>query len=318
MAPGEANFEGTMVGQESTPTPELKASSAEDAAGSSLERTAHSQFYTGIRNGLWERKHSDRMGQAVWLFGWLIGRQNGQNGGAGIVLRGRAISWDRLAELAGWPVRTLKRWAYTLQKQRYIKIESQPGREGVVFQICNAKKFSRPASAIPQAQQSGAKYGTTGAEEDQMWPESGARCGTTLNKGKKAREESKRGDPRFQLFLDCAFQAYKDKLHDGPSWTGEDFRALKELLQANHEITLQHFQGVFHNYLSSTKSFYREKGWRLKYACTDFDGLRGGPIHDRGESNGNTRKEQSRSRGDLSRFKDLGQPAGGGVAGNPR
>jgi hypothetical protein len=306
-----------MVDPHFTPTPEPKASSAEDAAGSSLERTAHSQFYTGIRNGLWERKHSDRMGQAVWLFGWLIGRQNGQNGEAGIVLRGKAISWDRLAELTGWPVRTLKRWAYDLQEEGYIKIESQHGREGVVFQICNAKKFSKPASATPQAQQSGAKCGTAEMEKGQMWPESSAKCGTTLNKGKKAKEESQRGDPRFQPFLDCAFQAYKDKFHDGPSWTGEDFRALKELLQANHEITLQHFQGVFHNYLGSTKSFYREKGWRLKYACTDFDGLRAGPIHDRsGGSNGNHHTSSPRTGGNSSRFQSVGRKAAA-VDGSP-
>jgi hypothetical protein len=30
---------------------------------------------SGIRGGLWEKKHSDAMADAVWLFGWLVLRQ---------------------------------------------------------------------------------------------------------------------------------------------------------------------------------------------------------------------------------------------------
>jgi len=99
----------------------------------------------------------------------------------------------------------------------------------------------------------------------------------------KGPHKKRGGHPLFQPILDYAFQAYEERHHHKPSWTPkDDFRALRDLLRANPQLSLEEFQIVFRNYLDSTVSFYEQKGWRLKYCCTDFDGLRSGPKHPRG------------------------------------
>ena len=100
---------------------------------------------------------------------------------------------------------------------------------------------------------------------------------------KKDPHKNRGGHPLFQPILDYAFQAYEERHHHKPSWTPkDDFRALRDLLRASPQLSLEEFQTVFQNYLDSTVPFYQQKGWRLKYACTDFDGLRSGAKHPRG------------------------------------
>jgi phage replication O-like protein O len=121
-------------------------------------------------------------------------------------------------------------------------------------------------------------------------PKEGANLPTHRRKECKEKlraRKARAADPRFQPFVELAFKAYEEKHGVKPTWTGEDFRALKELLKANERLELAEFQTIFANYLDSDVRFYRQKGYRLKYACGDFDGLRSGPVHDGGRADGN-------------------------------
>ncbi len=119
----------------------------------------------------------------------------------------------------------------------------------------------------------------------------------------------------FQEIIKYAFEVYEKVKGFKPSWTPrEDFRAVKELLQAQPDLRLQDFQRVFQNYLASDKKFYREKGWRLKYACADFDALRHGPTLERGGANHGTRtatKASTHGHADpnLARFRGVAKTA---------
>ena len=67
---------------------------------------------SGIRGALFEKKHSDAMGEAVFLFGWLVTRQTKPNG---LVYGGHHFTYPEISEESGWPVRTLQRWMARLQ-----------------------------------------------------------------------------------------------------------------------------------------------------------------------------------------------------------
>jgi hypothetical protein len=69
-------------------------------------------FNSGIRSGLFEKKHSDAMGEAIFLYGWLVTKQTKPNG---LVLGGRHLTYEDIAAETGWPRRTLQRWINILQ-----------------------------------------------------------------------------------------------------------------------------------------------------------------------------------------------------------
>src|SRR5579864_1436055 len=67
-------------------------------------------FNTGLRGVLFEAQHYERMGAAVWLYGWLVLRQTHQSGSVGWVLGGAPISYREIEEETGFNRRTLERW----------------------------------------------------------------------------------------------------------------------------------------------------------------------------------------------------------------
>ena len=96
-------------------------------------------FNTGLRGVLFEARHYLRMGQAVWLYGWLVLRQTRQLGTMGLVLGGRPVSYREIEEETGFHPRTLERWMRVLRREGYI--ETTPTPAGVIVRITKAKKF---------------------------------------------------------------------------------------------------------------------------------------------------------------------------------
>jgi hypothetical protein len=96
-------------------------------------------FNTGLRGVLFEAQHYERMGAAVWLYGWLVLRQTHQSGSVGWVLGGAPISYREIEDETGFNRRTLERWMTTLRRHGYIETEAAPA--GVVVRITKAKKF---------------------------------------------------------------------------------------------------------------------------------------------------------------------------------
>jgi len=107
-------------------------------------------FNTGLRGVLFESRHYERMGQAIWLYGWLVLRQTRQTGTRGLVLGGRPVSYHEIEEETGFHSRTLERWMRVLRREGYIETHATPA--GVVVQITKAKKFFKPSAwAAPEA-----------------------------------------------------------------------------------------------------------------------------------------------------------------------
>jgi hypothetical protein len=96
-------------------------------------------FNTGLRGVLFEAQHYQRMGAAVWLYGWLVLRQTHQSGSVGWVLGGSPISYREIEEETGFNRRTLERWMNMLRRHGYIETETAPA--GIVVRITKAKKF---------------------------------------------------------------------------------------------------------------------------------------------------------------------------------
>jgi hypothetical protein len=101
-----------------------------------------SDMNIGVVGGLLDWKHVEAMGQAVWLFSWLVLRQTDENGK---VLGGRVITYEEIAADMKAPksvVRTLKRWMALLKERDYIKIEYRCWRMMIVT-VLKPKKYAK-------------------------------------------------------------------------------------------------------------------------------------------------------------------------------
>jgi hypothetical protein len=113
-----------------------------DQGGGETASMRGKQLNSGICGGLWERKHSEAMGDsAVFLFGWLVHRQTTQCDGVGLVLRGRPLTYAEIEEDTGWPRSKLRRWMDLLRRRRYIEVRHSVYKR-MVIRVLNAKKFS--------------------------------------------------------------------------------------------------------------------------------------------------------------------------------
>jgi hypothetical protein len=97
-----------------------------------------SAFNSGVRGGLFEKKHSDAMGESVFLFGWLVTRQTKSDG---LVFGGHAFTYPEISEESGWPVRTLERWMARLRTGGYVRVKHTTYCRMIIW-VLNPKKFS--------------------------------------------------------------------------------------------------------------------------------------------------------------------------------
>jgi len=107
------------------------------------------QLNSGIRGGLWDDAHLERMGPAVWLFGWLVHRQTRERFGVGLVLGGSPLTYETIRQDTGMPIRTLKRWMSRLIRSGYVRV-THAGHKRMVIEIVKAKKFGPQQLRFPQ------------------------------------------------------------------------------------------------------------------------------------------------------------------------
>jgi hypothetical protein len=105
-------------------------------------------YNTGLRGVLFENRHYQRMGAAIWLYGWLVLRQTHQSEGVGWVLGGSPISYREIEEETGFNRRTLESWLRSLRRHGYVETEAAPG--GIVVRITKAKKFTQPPRKVTE------------------------------------------------------------------------------------------------------------------------------------------------------------------------
>lgn len=98
-------------------------------------------FNAGLRGVLFEARHFERMGAAIWLYGWLVLRQTHQADDIGWVLGGTPINYREIEEETGFNRRTLERWMRTLREHGYVITEATA--RGIIVRITKAKKFAQ-------------------------------------------------------------------------------------------------------------------------------------------------------------------------------
>ena len=85
-------------------------------------------------------------------------------------------------------------------------------------------------------------------------------------------------DKRFQPFFALAYEAFRSKHGQPPTWGDKEKVNLKRFLAAQPHITADEWQHRFTNFLGSTESFIGKQGHSLNYFIAHFDVFMAGPV----------------------------------------
>lgn len=98
-----------------------------------------------IKNNLLDPKHVEAMGQAVWLYMWMIDHMTSiDEKGVGKVLGGRPVKYDEIEKELGISQDTYTRWIDKLEEYPYIVTTRTP--YGIVYRVLKADKRFRKDS----------------------------------------------------------------------------------------------------------------------------------------------------------------------------
>ena len=102
-------------------------------------------FSIYVKNDLLEEKHYQNMGEAIWLYLWLLDKMTSINeNGIGRVLGNQPVTYTQLYVELGMPERTYQRYVSRLRKYGYINTLRTP--RGLIFSVTKATKlFKRSA-----------------------------------------------------------------------------------------------------------------------------------------------------------------------------
>jgi hypothetical protein len=128
-------------------------------------------FWSGLKGGIFDEKHHKVMGEAIWLFGWLVTRQTQlSDAGEGIVSYGNPITREGIAADTGYPTRSIKLWTDRLRQTGYLRTEYIRKRGTIFFVLKGKSKAKNPKPNIryfPAELQADGNYRVTKSVTDE-------------------------------------------------------------------------------------------------------------------------------------------------------
>lgn len=97
-------------------------------------------------------------------------------------------------------------------------------------------------------------------------------------KNPRAAKPAAPADPRFQPSLSYAYESFRSKHGQPPTWNERQFQTLKALLGRRKDLTPAEFERRWNHYSASTEPFTVKQGNSLSHFCNNFDAFISGPI----------------------------------------
>ena len=237
-----------------------------------------------MRRGLWEHVRDGRMSTTQALAFIYICTQCDTRSG---IWKGCAKS---LSGELGIPQRTARDVLEKMERDGYIRRFAVRGKHTCYpilvhrFEITEGKHNGEQLDAINSIDANTLRYLPTETREHGVEHSAAQRRiknGEKRSKKNPAAKATPPADPRFGIFRDSAYEAYRVKHGQPPTWGGKDWASLKRFLADQPQVALEQFQHRFDSYLQSTERFTRNQGGSLAYFIAKFDAFAAGPILDR-------------------------------------
>lgn len=108
-------------------------------AGGRIDTSDARSYPFPVWSGLLTRKHWARIGNALWVFLWLLDRTTLERDGWGIVLGGKPVRDEEIATCFGFHRNKTANHRRRLLRSRYIEATRTP--YGFVYRVRNSRKF---------------------------------------------------------------------------------------------------------------------------------------------------------------------------------
>ena len=117
----------------------------------------------------------------------------------------------------------------------------------------------------------------------------GIGIGLGTGKGEKknlAAKPAPLSDPRHKPFFDSAYEAFRMKFLQPPSWGAAHAKGLQAFLKRSPQVDLAEWQRRYQFFLASTDRFYEQQKGSLLFFAAKFDSFIDGPILEKGNGSG--------------------------------
>ncbi len=94
-------------------------------------------------------------------------------------------------------------------------------------------------------------------------------------------------DPRHKSFFEFAYETFRMKFLQPPSWGAPHAKGLQAFLRRSPQVTLAEWQRRYEFFLASTERFYQQQKGSLIFFAAKFDHFIDGPILEKGGAGGN-------------------------------
>ncbi|MBZ5701006.1 MAG: hypothetical protein LAN84_04095 [Acidobacteriia bacterium] len=239
-----------------------------------------------LRRGVWEHIRDGRMSLAdcavhAYITSQADTRTGVWNGSAGALAGELTIS-----------PRKARRFLERLDRGDYTKRFPTPGKHACYpilvhkFLITDGEHKGEQLNAIASTSPVDLRY-FSGEQEGEHKGEH-----VTSQKRIENREQRKMktpaaktappADPRHKPFFDFAYEAYRVKHGQPPTWGAREGKTLKAFLKEHAVVPLEEWRLRWAHYLDSTENFTRKQGDSLTYFLGHFDSFIAGPLRDAG------------------------------------
>jgi len=268
-----------------------------------------------LRRGIWEHVRDGRLSlQDVAVHQYIASQADTRtgiwNGSAGALA----------GELCLSP-RVTRRFLERLSRGDYLRRFPVPGRHVCYpilvhkFLITDGEHRGEQLNALASMSPADLRYfrGEQRGEQGGEHVSSQKKLETVKERRKKKPAAAPPADPRYQPFVEFAFESFRAKHNRAPIWNGRDWKNLKSLLREhNHQtLPLEILKARWNNFAASTEPFTAKLGDSLGYFCTNLDKFADGPIlaaPQKGLTNGNATSHSDNIRGVASSLGFVTRP----------
>jgi hypothetical protein len=236
-----------------------------------------------LRRGIWEHVRNGGMNvNMLAVYVYILSEADTRTG----IWKGCAQSIRGVLHL---PLSTVK---YALSKMDgvYIRRFMVPGRRFCYpilchkFVLTNGPDIGRMLDAINSKSEKTLAFFPEPISPD-IQPDVGRQKRSKKREERKEKESKPHAakpaapaDPRFQPFIEYAYQSFEAKHSQKPTWNGKDFKSLKALLGQSQTLAPDELENRWTHYAGSTEPFTAKQGDSLAYFCAKFDSFIDGPI----------------------------------------
>ena len=106
----------------------------------------------------------------------------------------------------------------------------------------------------------------------------------------KPQKEHGKNPSLYTQCLGYADESFKQEFGQAPSWSGKDFKHLRDRLK-KPDLTFKEFQRRWDNFVTCREEFIKKQRLSLAYFCSNFDRFIGDPIRGQGGVNAKSYSE---------------------------